>query len=303
MMEKELQILITGGTGFIGGYLCERLMKEGHYLTLLTRSPEKYAEESSKNQNYVGWNSDLVALADKTDVVINLAGENLFGKRWTKDVKKRLYDSRIDITRKLVDAMKEASTPPELFISASGINYYGDSGDKLLTEESDSGDDFLAKICIDWELEARKAEQAGVRVANPRIAVVLEDDGGVVDKMKLPFSLFAGGPLGSGKQFMSWIHMYDLCSALIYPIENKNVAGPYNACSPNPVTMSEFAGAMGEVMRRPSFFKVPEFVLNVALGEAASPILSSVRAQPKVLQKAGFEFHFSDLEFALADVL
>lgn len=302
-MEKELKILITGGTGFIGGYLCDRLMKEGHYLTLISRSPEKYAEESSKNQRYIGWEDNLVAEMEKSDVVINLAGENLFGQRWTEEVKTRLYNSRIDLTKKLADAMKQSEHPPELFISASGINYFGDSEDEILTESSEAGDDFLAKICIDWEKEARKAEAAGVRVASPRISVALEEDGGVVEKMKLPFALFVGGPLGSGKQYLSWIHMHDLCNAILFPIENKSISGPYNACSPNPVTMNEFAGAMGRIMRRPSIFKVPEFVLNIVLGEAATPIVSSVRAQPKVLQKLGFEFHFEDLEYALADIL
>ena len=240
-MEKELQILITGGTGFIGGFLCERLAREGHYLTLISRSPEKYTEENAKNQSYISWDSDLSKQMDKTDVVINLAGENLFGKRWTDEVKKRLYSSRIDLTNKLVDAIQESSSPPDLFISASGINYYGASGDDVLTEEHDPGDDFLANLCVDWEAAAMKAEDQGVRVAIPRIAPVLEDGEGIIEKMKLPFSLFVGGSLGSGDQYLSWIHMYDMISALIYPIENPDISGPYNAASPNPVQMDEFA--------------------------------------------------------------
>ena len=302
-MEKELQILITGGTGFIGSFLCEHLARDGHYLTLISRSPEKYAEESAKNQSYISWDSDLSKAMDKADVVINLVGENLFGKRWTDEVKKRLYSSRIDLTNKLVDAMEKSSTPPGLFISASGINYYGDSGDEVLTEEHGPGDDFLANLCIDWEAAARKAQELGVRVAIPRIAPVLEDGDGIVDKMKLPFSLFVGGSLGSGDQYLSWIHMYDMISALVYPIEKPEISGPYNAASPNPVQMDEFAKVMGKVMNRPSFFKVPEFVLNTVLGEAATPVLASLRIQPKVLQQAGFEFQFADLEVALGDIL
>lgn len=302
-MKKELQILITGGTGFIGNYLCERLARDGHYLTLISRSPDKYAEESAKNQNYIGWDSDLSKEMDKADVVINLAGENLFGKRWTDEVKKRLYSSRIDLTNKLVDAMEKSSTPPDLLISASGINYYGASGDKVLTEEAGPGDDFLANLCVDWEAAAMRAQDLGVRVAVPRIAPVLEDGDGIIDKMKLPFSLFVGGPLGSGDQYLSWIHMYDMISAIVYPIENPDVSGPYNAASPNPVQMDEFAATMGSVMNRPSFFKVPEFVLNTVLGEAATPVLASLRIQPKVLQQTDFEFQFADLEYALADIL
>jgi uncharacterized protein (TIGR01777 family) len=302
-MEKELQILITGGTGFIGDYLCERLARDGHYLTLISRSPEKYTEENAKNQNYISWDSDLAKEMDGADVVINLTGENLFGKRWTDEVKKRLYSSRIDLTNKLVNAMDASSTPPELLISASGINYYGASGDKVLTEEDGPGNDFLADLCVDWEAAALRAEEKGVRVAIPRIAPVLEDGNGIIEKMKLPFSLFVGGSLGSGDQYLSWIHMYDMISALIFPIENDEISGPYNAASPNPVQMDEFAHTMGKVMNRPSLFKVPEFVLNAVLGEAATPVLASLRIQPKVLQQAGFEFHFADLEVALGDIL
>lgn len=302
-MEKELQILITGGTGFIGTFLCEQLARDGHYLTLISRSPEKYAEESAKNQSYISWDSDLFKAMDKADVVINLVGENLFGKRWTDEVKKRLYSSRIDLTNKLVDAMRESSTPPELMISASGINYYGASGDEVLTEEKGPGDDFLANLCVDWEAAAMKAQELGVRVAVPRIAPVLEDGDGIIDKMKLPFSLFVGGSLGSGDQYLSWIHMDDMVNAITFPIENQEISGPYNAASPNPVQMDEFANAMGRVMNRPSFFRVPEFVLNTVLGEAATPVLASLRIQPKVLQQAGFEFHYADLEVALGDIL
>jgi hypothetical protein len=295
--------LITGGTGFIGDFLCERLARDGHYLTLISRSPEKYTEENAKNQNYISWDSDLAKEMDGADVVINLTGENLFGKRWTDEVKKRLYSSRIDLTNKLVNAMDASSTPPELLISASGINYYGASGDKVLTEEDGPGNDFLADLCVDWEAAALRAEEKGVRVAIPRIAPVLEDGNGIIEKMKLPFSLFVGGSLGSGDQYLSWIHMYDMISALIFPIENDEISGPYNAASPNPVQMDEFAHTMGKVMNRPSLFKVPEFVLNAVLGEAATPVLASLRIQPKVLQQAGFEFHFADLEVALGDIL
>lgn len=303
MQTKSKQFLISGGTGFIGGYLCERLMREGHYLTLLTRSPEKYAEENSKNQQFISWESDLVSAVEKSDVIINLAGENLFGQRWTDEVKKRLYNSRIDITKDLAQAIKQAKTPPELFISGSAVGIYGDSGGSLLDEESASGDDFLAKICVDWEKEAMKAESEKTRVAIPRIGIVLEEDGGVIEQMKRPFSLFAGGPLGDGKQYVPWIHMYDLCGAIHFPIDNESLTGPYNACSPNPETMNELAAALGRVMRRPSLLRVPEFALKLVLGEASTPVLASLRVQPKRLQKLGFDFQFEDLEYALADIL
>lgn len=306
-MDKYKQILITGGTGFIGSYLCERLMRNGHYLTILTRSPVKYNDENSKNQRFISWDTDLIPEMEKADVVINLAGENLggdspIGRRWTDRLKKRIYNSRINSTKKLVEAMK-SENPPELLISASAISIYGDSGDSDLDEESETGDDFLAKVCSDWEAEALKAEKVGVRVVIPRIGISLEEDGGMLEKLKLPFSLFVGGPIGRGEQYLPWIHMHDLCNALMFPINNTELSGTFNACSPNPATMNELASAMGKVMGRPSIFRVPEFLLKMMLGDGAIPVMQSLKAQPKVLQKAGFEFQFKDLEYTLADIL
>lgn len=302
-MENSKNILVTGGTGFIGSYLCEELMRRGHYLTILTRSPEKYSEQSSKNQAFMSWDDPLAPQMEKTDVVINLAGESLFGQRWTEQVKKSIYNSRINTTSKLVKAMKQAEKRPALFISASAVGIYGDRGDDLLDESEKPGNDFLSEICSDWEAESKKAKSLGVRVVNPRIGIVLEDNGGVAEKMKLPFTFFTGGPLGNGRQYVPWIHMADLCNALIYPMENETLEGAYNAAAPTPETMNELARVMGKVMNRPSIFRVPEFMLKLILGEAANPILSSLRVQPKVLQLTGFEFQFEDLEEALADIM
>ncbi len=300
-METK-QVLITGGTGFIGQYLAEELMKQGHYITIITRSPDRYKAQSAKNQRFISWD-DLSDHMGKMDVVINLVGENLFGQRWTDSVKKKIYDSRILSTRKLVDAMRASVNKPEVLISASGVNYYKEKGDQVITESSEPGDDFLAKVCIDWEKEAELAAELGVRVVISRFGVVLEKDGGVIEKMKLPFSLFAGGPVGSGEQYMAWIHMKDLCRSILFAIETKDLDGVYNAAAPEPVTMNEFAKALGRVMSRPSFFRVPEFALNLILGEAAAPVISSLRVQPKVLQLTGFEFEFEDIEMAIADII
>lgn len=300
-METK-QILITGGTGFIGSYLCSELLKQGHFISIITRSPGKYSEEQSKNQRYISWDDDLAAAMNEADVVINLVGENLFGKRWTDSVKNSIYNSRIKSTKTLVDAIKDATSKPNLFISASAVGMYGDSGDKILDESSLAGDDFLAKVCKDWEEESQKAADFGVRVVNPRLGIVLEEDGGFLQIMKLPFLFFVGGPIGNGKQYLPWIHMDDLVRALIYPIENKEITGPYNVCSPQPEPMNRVADAMGNVLNRPSFFRVPEFVMKTILGEAAEPTLSSLNVQPKVLQISGFEFKFEDLEEALADI-
>jgi len=296
------QILITGGTGFIGTHLSEILMRKGHYLTIVTRSPEAHKSEEAKNQKFISWD-ELSSVIDSIDVVINMAGENLFGQRWTPEVKEKLYNSRILTTRKLVDAIRASVSRPEVFISTSGVNYYEDSGDQVITEENEPGDDFLANLCIDWEKEAELASDLGVRVVIARFGIVLEKNGGVIEKMRLPFKLFIGGPVGSGNQYMPWIHMEDLCRVLVYAMENENMEGAFNACSPEPVTMSEFADALGEVMNRPSFFRVPEFVLDIVLGEAAVPVIGSLRVQPKVLQKSGFEFEYEDIGTALADII
>lgn len=301
-MESK-QILITGGTGFIGSYLSDQLLKKGHYLTIITRSPDRYSEVQAKNMQYVGWEDDLQEVINKTDYIINLAGESLFGQRWSNEVKTGIYDSRVLTTRKLVSLIEKADKKPELFISASAVGIYGDQGDTLLDESSPAGSDFLAEVCTDWEKEALKAADYGVRVAIPRIGIVLEKNGGVIEKMILPFKMFVGGPIGSGNQYVPWVHMRDLCNAILFPIEHSELSGPFNACSPEPQTMSVLSSKLGSVMNRPSFFKVPESLLKFVLGEAAQPVLGSLRVQPKVLQLSGFTFEFEDLEEALADII
>ena len=296
------RILITGGTGFIGSYLSSELLQDGHYITIVTRSPDKYAEEQAENRKFTGWGDDLISAVGESDVIINLAGHNLFG-RWNERVKKQIYNSRIDATQKLVDAIEKANSKPELLISASGVSIYGDHGDEKIDEATPPADHFLGKLCVDWENEAQRAEKSGVRVANPRIAPTLEDNGGMIEKMKLPFWLFLGGPVGKGSQYLPWIHMHDLCKAILYPIQNESITGAYNVCTPNPVTMNDFAKTLGRVMNRPSFFKVPEFVLKIVLGEGSKLALESLRVQPTVLQEAGFDYEFEDLEEALADIL
>lgn len=296
------KIIISGGTGFVGSYLTTELLKQGHFISVITRSPGKYSEEQSKNLQYIGWGDDLAEAMEEADVVYNLAGESLFGKRWTDNVKKSIYNSRIESTRQLVDAMSKAASKPELFVSFSAVGIYGDRGNKVLDESTEPADDFLARVCIRWEEESQKAVNHGIRVANPRIGIVFEKDGGFLQLMKLPFLFFVGGPLGDGKQYLPWIHMNDACRGLIYPMENKDLSGPYNLCAPEPVTINHLADAMGKVLNRPSFFRVPEFALRTILGEAANPALASLNVQPKVLQISGFEFQFEDAEEALADI-
>ncbi|MEX2478481.1 MAG: TIGR01777 family oxidoreductase [Gracilimonas sp.] len=298
-----MNILITGGTGFIGEELRTLLLKEGHNLVIITRSPKKYEDENAKNQRFISWDDDLAAEMNDVHAVINLAGENLFGQRWTDEVKSRIMSSRIESTKQLVDAMRSAEEKPKVFVSASASGIYGDRGEDVLDEEASVADDFLAEVCEAWESESQKATEFGVRVVNPRIGIVLEKGGGALEKMIPPFRFFIGGPIGTGDQYMSWVHRQDLCEALIFPIDHKELTGAYNVCSPNPVTMSEFARILGNVMNRPSMFKVPEFALSIVLGEAAKPVTDSIRMQPKKLQVSGFEFRFEELEEALADIL
>lgn len=298
-----MRILITGGTGFIGSELRSMLLQKGHFLTIITRSPEQYEDETAKNQQFISWDADLVAAMNEADAVINLVGSSIFGQRWTEEVKQRIYSSRIDNTQKLVDAIKHADQPPGVMVSASAVGYYGDRGDDVLTEEEPPGNEFLSKVCVDWEAAAKEVTEAGVRLAIPRIGIVLETGGGAMQQMLPPFKLFAGGPIGSGHQYFPWIHMHDLCRGLIYPLENEPFEGAYNLNAPNPVTMNEFAGKLGEVLNRPTFFRVPEFALKLVLGEAAEPILDSLRAQPRHLQQAGFEFRFPYVKEALVDIL
>lgn len=286
------QWLIAGGSGLIGQRLASHLQRRGDTVTILSRNPEAEAR----------WDN-LAEWVAKSDVIVNLAGENLFGSRWTPEVKARLVSSRVDSTARIVEAIRSVETRPAVLISASAVGVYGDRGPAELTEDSAPADDFLARLCVDWEAAAKPAAALGVRVVAPRIGVVLDAAGGAVPKMKLPFLLFGGGPLGSGRQYMPWIHADDLCRLLIWVAETPTVAGPINATAPNPVTMSDFASAMGKALRRPSWFPVPGALVNLVAGEASAAVLASQRALPSRALSLGFVFDYPDVGPALKDVL
>ena len=299
-----MKIVISGATGFIGGFLRTYLLELGHDLVIVTRDPKKYESEKADNQQFITWDATaLIASMEAADVVINLAGESIFGQRWTDEIKRRLMVSRIDSTRMLVDAAIATDNKPALFISASAVGIYGDNADKLLTEDSEAGSDFLAKICVAWEEEAHRVKQVGIRLAIPRIGIVLHPDDGALQKMVLPFKLFAGGPIGDGEQFVPWIHMHDTVRAIAYPMENTNFEGPYNVCAPDAVRNEVLSFTIGKVLNRPSWIVAPKFALNILLGEAAQPVLNSLRVQREALLEAGFSFTFEDLEETLADLL
>lgn len=298
-----MNFLITGGTGFIGTELREYLLKKGHLLTIITRSPDDYESESAENQTFISWDSDLAAAMEQNDVVINLVGESLFGKLWTDGVKQRLYSSRVNTTRKLVEAVEKADRRPGLFISTSGVNYYGDRGDELLDESEPPGDEFLSQLCVDWEAAAEPVKGLGVRLVIFRNGIVLENGGGAMQYMLPLFKLGLGGSVGTGTQYLPWIHMYDLCRAVEFATENDEFSGPCNLSSPDTVTMKEFVHTLGEVLNRPTFFKAPEFAVKMVLGEASQPLLQSLRVQPQKLQQAGFEFRFKHLDEALGEIV
>ncbi len=293
-----MKIVITGGTGFVGRPLVDSLVKAGHQVSVLTRDTSAAASQMP-GVTFADW-TDVDTVVHGSDAVVHLAGENLFGKRWTPEMKRKIIDSRVKTTAQLVESMRRADPErrPSVFVSASAVGYYGDSGNRLLTEDRPPADDFLAEVCVRWEAEAQKAP-AGIRVVNPRLGIVLHPDGGALKQMLLPFRLFVGGSLGSGDQYFPWIDRKDLVRVLEFLLHNEALHGPVNAVAPNPVTMSEFAKTLGRVMGRPSFFKVPEFALSLALGEAASSVVASLRVVPKVLQDAGFQWKYPPLEDAL----
>ncbi len=304
-----MNVFLTGGTGFIGWHLSQLLFELGDSVTIATRNPDKHAarakgKDDGARVQFVPLGTDLSLYMKGCDVVVNLAGENLFGKRWTSSVKKRLYDSRIQTTRSLVDAMKRLDKKPDVFLSGSAVGYYGDCGSEKLTEKRGAGNDFLARMCQDWENTALNAESLGIRVVLSRTGVTLGREGGALATLLPVFKSFIGGSVGSGTQYFPWIHIDDICKSMVFAVRNKDLAGPFNATAPKPVTMNEFARALGDVISRPSLFRVPEFALNMVLGnDAASMITNSHRAIPARLRENGFTFHYDDIGQALGQIL
>lgn len=298
-----MKIFITGGTGFIGWYLSKVLMEKGHSLTIVTRTPEKFRIYESEKRTFTPWQSDFSNFISDADAIINLAGENLFAQRWTQEFKKKIRSSRINVTTALLEGINKAENKPKTLISASAVGYYGDQGEEFITEQSAPGRGFLAGICKEWEEEALKARDFSVRVVIPRIGIPLAKDGGALERMLTPFKYMIGGPVGSGNQYFPWVHIMDLCESFVFALENETFEGPYNATSPNPVTMQTFSRILGKVLNRPSWIPVPEFALRVTVGEAVESIISSLRVIPEKLLNSGFSFIYRDLDEALRSLL
>jgi uncharacterized protein (TIGR01777 family) len=305
-------IIITGATGVIGAELALKLIARGEKVVLFARSPDSAALKIPGAAGYVKWDSDMesgewTGFVNGAKSIIHLAGKPLLDGRWDEAHKAECYNSRILGTRHMVSAIASASEKPKVFISASAIGYYGsfDSCEDTpaFIESGSKGSDFLAKICIDWESEAHEVEKIGVRLVLLRTGIVLSTKGGMLQKMLTPFNFFLGGPIGSGLQCISWIHVDDEIDCIIEALDNPSYNGPINAVSPEPVSMKDFAVRLGELLGKPSLLPVPKFVVQIIMGEGAEYAVKGQKVKPGFLQAQGFAFHYPKLIDALADLV
>lgn len=306
-----MRVLVTGGTGLIGTRLVRRLRERGEEVLVLTRRPDSARERFGASVEVVEGDpmqtGPWMDAVERCDAVINLAGENVFNRRWRARFKELLHDSRVrsteNVVRALAKAPRRAGGEPKVLVNASAIGFYGPHGDEEITEESPPGSDFLAALCIDWEKAALEAKKDGLRVALVRVGIVLDREGGALAKMLTPFKLFVGGKVASGRQWMSWIHHEDMVGLFLLGLDNAQANGPLNGTAPNPVTNKEFSKALGRVLHRPAFLPTPRLALRVALGEVANVIATGQRVLPRVPLALGYSFKFPALDAALADVL
>ena len=304
-----MKVILAGGTGFLGRPLWSRLAAGGHEVVVLTRGPEVQSAIGRTvswrpGEAVVGGASSWASEIDGADVVINLSGEGLANGRWTARRKQALRESRILATRNLVAAVRASVQKPAVFVSGSAVGFYGNTGDRAIDESCPPGSDFLATLCVDWEAEAHAASPLGCRVVIVRAGVVLARGGGVLQRLILPFRLFAGGPLGSGRQYMSWIHRDDWIDLIEWAMDRPQISGPVNATAPHPVTNAEFSAALGRALRRPSRLRVPALAMRLIVGELADvALLQGQRVLPKRALDAGFQFTYPDLPAALQAAL
>jgi uncharacterized protein len=297
-----MRVIVTGATGLIGSHLVAALEQSGAEVLRAVRRPVK------DNARELFWDPEAgkidAAKFAGVDAVVHLAGENIAGGRWTESFKRKIRDSRVKGTRLIAETIAAATNGPRTFVCASAIGYYGNRGDEELVESSPPGDDFLAQACQEWEAACQPARSAGVRVVNMRIGVILSTEGGALKKMLTPFKLGAGGKVGDGRQYMSWVALEDVVAAIQFALATQQAAGPMNLAAPRPVTNLEFTKTLGNVLHRPTIFPMPAFAARLIFGEMADALLlSSTRVVPQALTTAGYQFRWPELEPALRHLL
>jgi uncharacterized protein (TIGR01777 family) len=301
-------VIVSGATGFIGSALCRGLTEGGYDVAVLTRNRDKARELFGDSTIVAEWDGETsrgwLELAGQADAIINLAGENIGAGRWTEKRKQRIVSSRLNAGNAIIEAVQGASVRPKTIIQASAVGYYGPRQDEYLDEFSPSGEGFLAGLVRRWESSTQPAEELGVRRVVTRSGLVFGKEGGVLPKFITPFRAFVGGPLGSGKQWLSWIHRKDEIAAIRFLLERNDLNGVFNLVAPHPVTMKDFSRTLGRVMKRPSWFPVPALLLRLLFGQMArETLLSGQRVSPSALLKAGFKFQYPKIESALRETL
>lgn len=293
-----MKVLISGATGLVGGELSAFLSAGGHDVVTLTRQDLPNAVQWHPTEGKIDRDK-----LEGFDAVVHLAGESIVG-RWSEEKKKRILDSRVNGTKLLCETLATLQTPPKVLVSASAIGFYGDRGNEVLTEESSIGDMYLSKVCQQWEEATAPAKNAGIRVVNSRIGVVLTPKGGALGQMLTPFKLGGGGIIGSGEQWMSWIALDDVISGLYHCMQEESLSGPVNLVAPNPVTNYDFTKTLGKVLWRPTIFPMPSFAARMLFGQMADELLlASARVHPTRLQSTAYDFQYAELENALRHVL
>lgn len=309
-----MRIFIAGATGLIGRRLVRHLLARadaarGDALVVLSRSASKARQTFGTAVEIVEGDPQVTGAwmkaVDGCDAVINLVGEPIADRAWTDTQKARIRDSRIETSRRLQEAIAQATVKPRTWVQGTAVGIYGERGDEPLTEDSppSSTRDFITELCIEWEAEALRAEALGVRVVLIRTGIVLDKSGGALEKMLLPFKLFVGGPLGNGEQWFPWIHADDLVGLILFALDTPSVRGPLNGAAPSPTTMKAFSSTLGDVMRRPSWMPVPRFALSILMGDRAPLILASQKVLPTKALQSGYQFHYTSLRDALSAVL
>jgi uncharacterized protein (TIGR01777 family) len=302
-----VKIIVAGGTGFLGRSVVNRLAREGHTVVVLSRNPVRTKPLLHPDALLVQWDAqspgEWISQIDGADGVINLTGEPMANRRWTNREKALILSSRVGSTRAIVEGIAGLSHKPSFLVNASAVGYYGSVEEGDLPEESPAGRGFVAEVCVEWEKAAMRAAGYGLRVVIPRMGVVLGEGGGALEKMMLPFRLFAGGVVGSGRQWFPWIHREDVIAALLFAVSQRELAGPVNFVAPQTVTMREFCSAVGKVMHRPSWTVAPASLVRLGLGEMADMLLTGQHVVPTVLNRSGYQFIFPDLSSALSDIV